>query len=116
MFVVLAGTNNLSREPPDSPEKTALGIEAIVGCLTKQCPESQVFLLTLPPNGYAPQSPLRKRVIETNRLLKTLAVRAQIEVVAAHTFPRTDFKARRVIENREVFRDMQHKLEAGPRS
>ena len=51
-----------------------------------------------------------------HRLLKTLAVRAQIEVVACHSFPRTDFKARRVIENREVFRDMQQKLEAGPRS
>jgi hypothetical protein len=36
--------------------------------------------------------------------------------VASHSFPRTDFKARRVIENREVFREMQHKLEGGPRS
>lgn len=50
-----------------------------------------------------------------HRLLKTLAVRAQIEVVASHSFPRTDFKARRVIENREVFRDMQQKLDASPR-
>jgi len=51
-----------------------------------------------------------------HRLLKTLAVRAQIEVVASHSFPRTDFKARRVIENRDVFRDMQQKLEGGPHS
>ena len=50
-----------------------------------------------------------------HRLLKTLAVRAQIEVVTSHSFPRTDFKARRVIENRDVFRDMQQKLEGGPR-
>lgn len=50
-----------------------------------------------------------------HRLLKTLAVRAQIEIVPSHSFPRTDFKARRVIENREVFRDMQRKLEGGPR-
>lgn len=81
MFVVLAGTNNLALEPPDSPEQTVLAIKAIVGLLAKQCPESQVFLLTLPPNGYAPQSPLRKRVIETNRLLKTLALPKQVELI-----------------------------------
>jgi phenylacetate-CoA ligase len=44
------------------------------------------------------------------RMLKTLAVRAVIEVVAPQTFPRTDFKARRVIDDREVFRELARKL------
>jgi phenylacetate-CoA ligase len=44
-------------------------------------------------------------------ILKTLAVRAVIEVVAPQTFPRTDFKARRVIDDREVFRELARKLQ-----
>ena len=46
-----------------------------------------------------------------DRILKTLAVRAVIEVVAPQTFPRTDFKARRVIDDREVFRELNRKLQ-----
>ena len=39
-----------------------------------------------------------------------LGLRAGVEIVAAGTFPRTDFKARRVIDDREVFRDLNQKL------
>jgi phenylacetate-CoA ligase len=45
------------------------------------------------------------------KILKTLAVRAVIEVVAPQTFPRTDFKARRVIDDREIFRELNSKLQ-----
>ncbi len=45
------------------------------------------------------------------RILKTLAVRCVIEVVAPQTFPRTDFKARRVVDDREVFRELARKLQ-----
>ena len=38
-------------------------------------------------------------------------VRAVIEVVPPQTFPRTDFKARRVIDDREVFRELARKLQ-----
>jgi len=44
------------------------------------------------------------------KMLRTLAVRAVIQVVAPQTFPRTDFKARRVIDDREVFRELARKL------
>jgi len=40
------------------------------------------------------------------RLQKLLGLRALIEIVPPGTFPRTDFKARRVIDDREVFRKM----------
>ena len=33
-----------------------------------------------------------------------------IDIVAPGTFPRTDFKARRVVDDREVFRRMSEKL------
>ena len=41
---------------------------------------------------------------------RTTALRATIEIVAPGTFPRTDFKARRVIDDREVFRELAKKL------
>jgi len=41
-----------------------------------------------------------------------LGVRAGVEVVPPDTYPRTDFKARRVIDDREVFREMNQKLAA----
>lgn len=46
------------------------------------------------------------------KLHKMLGVRAKVEVVAPGTFPRTDFKARRVIDDREVFREMNARLGA----
>jgi phenylacetate-CoA ligase len=43
-------------------------------------------------------------------LQKVLGLRAKVEVVDHGTFPRTDFKARRVIDDREVFRAMNARL------
>jgi phenylacetate-CoA ligase len=43
------------------------------------------------------------------RLQKMLGLRSKIEIVAPGTFPRTDFKARRVIDDREVFREMMQR-------
>jgi phenylacetate-CoA ligase len=45
-------------------------------------------------------------------LQKMLGLRAKVEVVGAGTFPRTDFKAKRVIDDREVFREMNQRLGA----
>ena len=48
------------------------------------------------------------------RLQKMLGLRSKIEIVAPGTFPRTDFKARRIVDDREVFREMNARLnEAG---
>ncbi|MEO8675796.1 MAG: phenylacetate--CoA ligase family protein, partial [Casimicrobiaceae bacterium] len=44
------------------------------------------------------------------KLAKLLGLRAKVEVVLPGTFPRTDFKARRVIDDRDVFRDMHRRL------
>ena len=43
------------------------------------------------------------------RLQKMLGLRSKVEVVSPGTFPRTDFKARRVVDDREVFREMMQK-------
>ena len=44
-------------------------------------------------------------------LNKLLGVRAAVEAVAPGTFPRTDFKARRVIDDRDLFRELNARLE-----
>jgi phenylacetate-CoA ligase len=48
--------------------------------------------------------------LTATRLQKMLGVRAKIDVVGPGTFPRTDFKARRVVDDREVFRDLNERL------
>jgi phenylacetate-CoA ligase len=44
------------------------------------------------------------------RLHRMLGLRARVEIVPPATFPRTDFKARRVVDDREVFREMNARL------
>lgn len=46
------------------------------------------------------------------RVQTMLGLRTAVEVVAPGTFPRTDFKARRVVDDREVFRDLNRRLAA----
>ncbi len=43
-------------------------------------------------------------------LQKVLGLRARVEIVAPATFARTDFKARRVIDDRDVFRELNARL------
>jgi phenylacetate-CoA ligase len=43
-------------------------------------------------------------------LQKMLGVRAKVEPVVPGTFPRTDFKARRVIDNRDLYRELNGNL------
>jgi phenylacetate-CoA ligase len=53
---------------------------------------------------------LTLRDAAVHKLTNMLGLRAKVEVVPPGTFPRTDFKARRVIDDREVFRDMNRRL------
>lgn len=50
-----------------------------------------------------------------NRLQTVLGIRTRVEVVAPHSLPRTDFKARRVIDDREVFRELNAELQRAGR-
>jgi phenylacetate-CoA ligase len=48
---------------------------------------------------------------EVARKLQTvLGVRTRVEIVVPHSITRTDFKARRVIDDREVFRELNDQL------
>jgi phenylacetate-CoA ligase len=46
------------------------------------------------------------------RIHVMLGLRAGVEIAPSNSIPRTDFKARRVIDDREVFRDLNAKLAA----
>jgi phenylacetate-CoA ligase len=46
------------------------------------------------------------RAVVSREMLRTLGIRAMIEVSQPNTLPRTDFKARRVVDDRAVFREM----------
>jgi phenylacetate-CoA ligase len=48
--------------------------------------------------------------IARERLSRALGVRANVEACIPGTFPRTDFKARRVIDDRDLFRELSGKL------
>ncbi|MEX1074798.1 MAG: phenylacetate--CoA ligase family protein [Burkholderiales bacterium] len=56
------------------------------------------------------EAPVAMRSEAGARLLKVLGLRALVEIVPPGTFPRTDFKARRVVDDREVFREMRERL------
>ena len=56
------------------------------------------------------EAPAAMRSAAGARLLKVLGLRALVEIVPPGTFPRTDFKARRVVDDREVFREMREGL------
>lgn len=53
----------------------------------------------------------RFRAAIVHKLQKMLGLRTMVEVAAPNSIPRTDFKARRVIDDRAVFRDMHKQLE-----
>jgi phenylacetate-CoA ligase len=63
------------------------------------------------PEAYADAARAQKFRKEVGRrILKTLALRTAIELVEPRSIPRTDFKARRVVDDREVFRELNQKL------
>jgi phenylacetate-CoA ligase len=46
------------------------------------------------------------RLNAEKKLATVIGVRARVEIVSADTIPRTDFKARRVIDDRDLFRSL----------
>jgi phenylacetate-CoA ligase len=54
----------------------------------------------------------RFRMEVARRMQVLLGLRTIVDVVAPQSIPRTDFKARRVIDDREMFRDLLQQIEA----
>ncbi len=72
------------------------------------------LLLRVEPNAdiyRAGMEPIEGFRAEVARELQTmLGVRTRVEIVAPNSIPRTDFKARRVIDDRDVFREMRAQI------
>ena len=46
-------------------------------------------------------------------MLKTLGIRVAVDLAAPGSLPRTDFKARRVVDDRAVFRELNARIRDG---
>jgi phenylacetate-CoA ligase len=68
------------------------------------------LLIRIEADATAFAMPMTMREDAERKLLHVLGLRAKVEVVPPGTFPRTDFKARRVVDDREVFREMNARL------
>ena len=61
--------------------------------------------------GVGPGAMRRFRDQTAGLLQRILGIRARVEVLPPDSLPRTDFKARRVVDDRDVFRELNRKLE-----
>ena len=74
--VLMIGTNN-SNGTDNTAEEIALGIEAIVKEIHKQCPKAKVLILAIFPRGEGP-SPQREKNAQASRLAAKLADGKQV--------------------------------------
>jgi phenylacetate-CoA ligase len=72
------------------------------------------LVLRVEPNEAAHADPERAQKLKeevSRKILKTLALRTVIELVEPRSIERTDFKARRVVDDRDIFRELNQKLQ-----
>lgn len=72
VVVLLAGINNLGRDPRLAPDELARELQRLVETVRAKSPESKILLLSIFPTA-APGSPIRARIIATNQRLASLA-------------------------------------------
>jgi len=70
------------------------------------------LLLRIESNLESAESRERFRTDVARRIHRMLGLRTRAEIVPSGSLPRTDFKARRVIDDREVFRDAYAQIRA----
>lgn len=78
--MLLAGANNIGRRF-ESAENIVAGLKRIVEVVRAKQPQAKIVLLTLFPLGATPEDPWRKRVMETNVLVRRLAADEKLVLV-----------------------------------
>ncbi|MEC8861772.1 MAG: GDSL-type esterase/lipase family protein, partial [Planctomycetota bacterium] len=68
LAVIMIGTNNTGHRQ-DPPKETSAGIQAIVGELMKQLPDTKILLLAIFPRGEKPDDRLRKNNDGINEII-----------------------------------------------
>ena len=84
VFVLMLGTNNLSKVPPDEPTDVVHGITSVLKLIQKKLPESHVLLVSILANGNNPESNLRKSILETNAALRKMPLSGKVEFIDVH--------------------------------
>lgn len=81
VIVLMMGTNNLGKEPPDAPAEVAEACKVALDRIRQESPETRTLLLTIPPNTYEANSELRRAIRATNELLVKFAAEPEITVL-----------------------------------
>jgi lysophospholipase L1-like esterase len=84
LIVLMMGTNNLGMDPPDKPEDVARAVKDGVELLHTKLPQASILVLTMPPNGYEPDSIANQRINQTNALLMQHSWPAHARVLQIH--------------------------------
>jgi len=84
VFVLMLGTNNLSKSSPDKSADIVRGIKEVLKLIHMKLPESRILLVSILPNGDDPDSELRKRILQTNEALQKLSLSENVEYIDAH--------------------------------
>jgi beta-glucosidase len=77
ILILLIGTNNAGHRL-DSPEEIAAGVNVILDELKKRLPTTKIVLMAIFPRSRNNQKPMRKRVNQTNQLIKQYTDAKQI--------------------------------------
>jgi lysophospholipase L1-like esterase len=72
-IMIMIGTNNIGHFSDEKPEWVAAGIKKIVETVKEKQPQAKILLLAIFPRGATAEDNQNKRVIETNKLLPSLA-------------------------------------------
>lgn len=84
VFVLMMGTNNLGKTPPDTPEDVVRAVEVGVSMLSAQLPAASILVLTIPPSGDEPGSALRKSIKQANDVLMKRKWAGQVRVLSIY--------------------------------
>ena len=72
-IMIRIGTNNIGHCAAEKPEWVAAGIKKIVETVKEKQPQAKILLLAIFPRGATADDNQNQRVIETNKLLPSLA-------------------------------------------
>ena len=104
--VVMIGVNNLGGG--FTPKQTASGVRAVIATVRERLPSTPVLLLAILPARENPEDSLRKKIIETNALIASIASPG----VAVHDIGSVLLEPDGTI-TKAILRDFLHPTEAG---
>lgn len=80
VIVLLIGVNNIGL-CDEHPEAVFSGVKAVVATLRKQYPSARILLNSILPADETAQGERRRRIVELNKMVGTLASEPQVKVV-----------------------------------